>query len=655
MSQIPNACNLSLSRRTQIEIEPPSRLTTSILSVAVHLLPTSGEEVDSYFRPALLLSDTCSTRLSGRRSPLTPPSLPSTRGHTLLPLLSHYPLVVMSMPLQVRRSARHPEPRRLLAQEQALHRQQELEDQELQRALRAFADTVEPSDDSEHELADDDGDSSEDERKVRSDRENIVPWSQQLHNVHPPLCDVVPVVTLPAHRVRTELGYLQCFIDPHMIKTFVDNTNQYATDRRAVKWDPVNTEEMWRYLAVRIRQGIVVLPDMHMYWQDGYRDAYITQLMDRDRFLQLHRYFHIAPPVPVGDRQTVVKKTDAFYHQCQRLFKAYHTPGREFAVDETMIRFQGRSDWITVIKGKPTPIGYKLYTVASNGYMLDFRIFRGRGGYAQGQNALHHVVIDLVTHWAGANRWLFFDNLYTSPTLCDHLLRLKIRSCGTCRPNRKGLPDNIGEMMRSVAKGEIKSMQRGQLGCLVWNDSRPVIFLSTQRRVDRLTPIPPTHGRPATTRPTVAVDYNKNKGHVDQVDQLRSYHVVERRGRRTWPALAWWLLDMCISNAYKLWSLDTNTATGLLHFREQLLKQIAAAYPSQHTRVQPTVPAAHYQPFVGHWPTVVRDKRDCAHCSRGRRRRLRTKYKCRVCGVHLHPAPCFGDYHDRLPIDNRTV
>ena len=95
-----------------------------------------------------------------------------------------------------------------------------------------------------------------------------------------------------------------------------------------------------------------------------------------------------------------------------------------------------------------------------------------------------------------------------------------------------------------------------------------MVFLSTRHRVDSLTAISAHENKAAAQRPTVAVDYNFNNGHVYQVDQLRSYHVVERRVRRSWPALAWWLLDICISNAYRLWSVEKNTRTGLLHFRE---------------------------------------------------------------------------------------
>jgi hypothetical protein len=79
-----------------------------------------------------------------------------------------------------------------------------------------------------------------------------------------------------------------------------------------------------------------------------------------------------------------------------------------------MVRFKGRSAWKTVIKGKPTPIGYKCYTVASHGYLLGFQVYRGKGGYATRQGVLHHSVVQLVERWAHSNRILFFDNLYTS-------------------------------------------------------------------------------------------------------------------------------------------------------------------------------------------------------------------------------------------------
>jgi hypothetical protein len=179
----------------------------------------------------------------------------------------------------------------MLADEQAWSRFQQLEEQEIQAAIRMAIATVEPSDSDEHELADGEASDSEDDRRVRRRSQNIQPWTEELHDVHPPLCDAIPVVTLPPHRVVTELGFLECFIDTTLIDTFVANTNLYASARQAPAWVDTTTDEMWRYLAVLIRQGIVPLPDMHMYWAADYRDSYITALMTRDRFVQLHRTF----------------------------------------------------------------------------------------------------------------------------------------------------------------------------------------------------------------------------------------------------------------------------------------------------------------------------------------------------------------------------
>ena len=156
----------------------------------------------------------------------------------------------------------------------------------------------------------------------------------------------------------------------------------------------------------------------------------------------------------------------------------------------------------------PTRTGYKVYTVASDGYLLSFEIFRGKGGYDTPQNVLNHLVVDLVQPWGGVNRTLYFDNLYTSPALLDHVLQLKIRSCGTCRPNRRGLPSRVKQVRSSLPKGEMKAWQRGQLGCLLWNDSEPVLFLITHVRPDRLTPLESSPHRLASHHPTVAVDYN---------------------------------------------------------------------------------------------------------------------------------------------------
>jgi hypothetical protein len=559
----------------------------------------------------------------------------------------------MSTVLQPRRSARERIPAQSLAAEMEYRRLQVADQALLRRLAREPVQYDSASDSDEEELDDGECSSSDDEVENKENAPPATDWLPDTHDITLPPCTAVAAVVLPRTRTRTELGYFRCFITDTLIDIFVTNTIAYSQSRHATPPFETDAAEIWRFIAAHIRMGIVSLPNLHMYWQAEYRDSYVTQLFSRDRFLLLQRYFHIAPPTPAGERHTVVEKIAPLYRDCQTLFQSYFTPGREFAVDESMVRFKGRSSWKTVIKGKPTPIGYKLYTVASQGYLLGFRIYRGKGGYNTPHSAIHHTVVDLVQPWANCNRILFFDNLYTSPKLCDHLQQMGIRACGTCRRRRKDLPPGIGAAMDELDKGEYKAWQRGQLGCIAWHSAKPVLFLSTHHRVDHFVTVAQDNGQPAKDMPQVAVDYNNNKGHVDTIDQMRQYYAMQRRGVKTWPSLAWWLIDMCIINAYTLWSLDTKTASGQLHFREQLLHQIAALFPSPRTPVQPDVPARGRQPFLGHWPKHTNNRRECQHCSQGRRGRKRSYIECAVCGVHLCLDPCFGTYHDGLEIDNR--
>ena len=311
-----------------------------------------------------------------------------------------------------------------------------------------------------------------------------------------------------------------------------------------------------------------------------------------------------------------------------------------------MVRCKGRTPWKTTIKIKPIKTGYKIYTLASDAYLLAFVLYRGKGGYDTPHASIHHTVVDLVRPWSNCNRIVYFDNLYTSPKLCDDLLRMGIRSCGICRARRKDLPPRVRAAMNRLDKGEYKAWQRGQLGCIAWYSAKPILILSTHHRVDHFVTVTHTDNRPSEVKPQVAVDYSDNKGHVDTVDQIRQYYGLERRVQRTWPSLAVWLIDMCLVNACALWSLDTSTHTKQLGFREQILHQIAAQFPSSRTHVQPDIPREHRWHPPGHWPKHSHKTRKCVVCTKGRAGGGRSEVVCELCEVHLCVDPCFKQYHE---------
>ena len=289
---------------------------------------------------------------------------------------------------------------------------------------------------------------------------------------------------LPRNRAHSERGYLQCFLPPSLISTIATNTNLYAAFKQAPAGWATTPEEIWRFIAVHIYMGIIGLPYLHMYWEREWRQKDVVGAFFRKRFEELLRYFHIAEPTSVGVKRNGVENIAPLYDHCLAVLPEYFTPPEILTLDETVVRLKGRSPWRTVIPGKPTPIGYKVYTVATHGYLLIFDIYRGRGGYRVKQGALHHTVVVLLRRWSGTNRILFLVNLYTSLALCSHLLTMGIRCCGTFRPNRSHLPAGLKDAMKSLSEGETKAWQYDQVGCLVWCDKQPVLILSTHHRVD---------------------------------------------------------------------------------------------------------------------------------------------------------------------------
>jgi Transposase IS4 len=555
----------------------------------------------------------------------------------------------MSIPLVERRSTRVTAQPPSLADEQFTRQYHAREALDRRRAIRRSLQSDQSSDSEEDVGADDEASSSEEEEE---EKENIPPhsrWSDHTHHITLPPFIVHSCSVLPRHRPMTEMGYLQCFLTQEVVSLIATNTNLYAASKHAPAGWATTAEEVWLFIAVHIFMGIVDLPSMDAYWHHRWRQQYVVNAFSRDRFKEMQRYFHIAEPTPAGVRPTVIDKLEPLYTRCRYLFNTSFIPPRDLTVDETMVRFKGRSSWKTVIKGKPMPIGYKLYTLASHGYLLNFAIYRGKGGYAVKQGVLHHTVTELVDHWKSKQHILYFDNLYTSPALCDHLLRIGFRSCGTFRPNRSGLPRHLGDAMKELQEGQMKAWQREDLGCIVWRDKKPVLMLSTHHKVDDMVTFEQDRGpnRPTSvTKPQVVLDYNVGKCGVDTVDQLRQYYAMQRKSYKTWTSLAWWLVDMCIINAYTLWCLDTKAVITQLDFRVALLDQLAAAYPPRPIHAHHAAPPHRSRAGGGHWPKHTAARRDWVHCSGGRRHRVKTYFECELCRVHLCVDPCFKLYHE---------
>ena len=132
---------------------------------------------------------------------------------------------------------------------------------------------------------------------------------------------------------------------------------------------------------------------------------------------------------------------------------------------------------------------------------------------------------------------------------------------------------------------------------------------------------------------------------VDVLSQLHYAYPPGRKAQRCWPRLAWWLLDMCVINAFQLWSKGQQHR-GQLRFREELMLELVQQLPPepkpQRASARPNPATALAQK---HYPLSTLQDLDCQQCSQRDHARKRSRITCAECGVHLCIGACFSLYH----------
>ena len=543
-----------------------------------------------------------------------------------------------------RRSSRIPgRPFRYDEEQLSLQLQQQ-EEREIQRALQeSLTLDDEESTDEETPLVDEE-DEEEEEEKEQVVAQTDAGWTTAMHGI------VLPPFTAPSgpvgllRSVQTPLSFFQLFLPLSLMEYVAECTNEYAAFKGARDWDPTNAAELYSFIGVLIYMGIVPLPRLPMYWSNLYSQSFVSRSFSVNRFRQLLRFFYVSTQAQQAASTDRLRKIRYFLQQLQHSFASHFNPSRVMTVDEAMVGFKGRSELKQYIPQKPTKWGYKVWCLASSSYLLAFSVFEGKSS-SSSTISPSSVVLSLVGPYAHNNHIIYLDRYFTSPSLLDELRALGFRACGTVRKDRIGLPPSFKTSVKGMQQGEMKSWQKGEMGALVWQDRRAVYMLTTHRSPAEIIYVSHRGSSEQKAVPTAVADYNKHKGGVDTVDQLRQSYAVGRKGKKWWPQLVWWLIDMCILNALCLYNTQQPVPIRQLEFREQLMQGLVQRYPQERARIgrPPRSPNPHQT--GEHWPIRVREERDCVFCGQRSFQRRCSSFQCKLCCVHLCIDPCFELYH----------
>lgn len=467
------------------------------------------------------------------------------------------------------------------------------------------------------------------------------------------------------------------FFDDDLENLIVEESNKYAR-QKGTSLD-LTKEELRSFLGCLIVMGFHKLPSMRMPWSSdsNFHVDRISKVMSLKRFLKIVRFLH------VNDNTKTPKKGEENFDKLFKIrpiintlnekFQNAFSPGRNLAIDESMVGFKGRTSLKQYMPLKPTKRGIKIWciTCSKTGYLLKFSVYEGKSSSEEIGSLSERVVLELSKPYAGHGYCLYFDNFFSTIPLLYELGARKLFGCGTFRMNRKHSPKEIYLDSTKMKLGEFRHAMTGDISLILWKDrgQKPVSIVSSMHNPDDKTTVKRTNREGVKEEipcPKSVFDYNDNMGGVDHFDQLLQCYSISQKSRRWWLKLFYHFVDCVIVNSFILYNLErTNNGQKTvpqIQFRSTLANQLISDFCSRKDRGRKTSVARSnkQKKMSGREVTVENSfvfaevgdhlpkkgtRRRCAYCST-RKDQKRTSIYCNKCNIGLCVS-CFEPFHKK--------
>jgi hypothetical protein len=283
---------------------------------------------------------------------------------------------------------------------------------------------------------------------------------------------------------------------------------------------------------------------------------------------------------------------------------------------------------------------------------MPIKLYEGASDVESEDGKMCDLVNEMMKGYENKHHILYCDNYFTSVNLLSTLLVKKIYICGSVNLNRLKLPKPSpisDQTLKSMKRFESHHYQCDNMSLVVWKDNKIIKVLynhispftmdtTTKRYNDN-------HEQFDASCPQALHDYFHRARDVDIFDQLSNSYIIGRKSMNQRTRMIWWLVNLCIVNAYTLYEKSHPHITQL-DFRILLYKSLAAAYrdgmntSASGQAYEYGVPSAldHYHEHSG-------IKRDCVACSDRTKKRVETVFWCAGCKKHMCIGKCFYTYH----------
>jgi hypothetical protein len=396
----------------------------------------------------------------------------------------------------------------------------------------------------------------------------------------------------------------------------------------------------------------------------------VSETMSRNFFATILRNLHLADneKIPPKTSKTYSKtyKVDEFLQMLKNNFQRNYVLSENVSIDESMIKFKGRSSLKQYLPMKPIKRGFKVWILADtkNGYAYDFEIYKGKESERRGSLG-EHIVKKMISNLEFSYRKIYFDNYFSSPDLLDYLYKKGLYAAGTVRVDRRYMPKEFCKSENLLQRGEYEYITSGKVVLYKWMDRKLVFLLSNFHDPDTFEIIQRKEkngGKQSVQCPKAISDYNKYMGGVDRADQRKESYSLDRKSKRFWHRIFFNFLNVALSNSFVLFSNRTNSNMTYLIFLSSITTALIdgekvnrrtsssininkKSNKSSGRKIQINMPNKN-EP---HLP-IVGAQRRCAFCSTNKNK-YRSSYHCSPCNRAFCMSSkrnCFYKYHKSM-------
>jgi hypothetical protein len=252
-----------------------------------------------------------------------------------------------------------------------------------------------PSDESELDLSDDNqeegnplhdsidfGDSDEEIEETIGERQ----WSnKKLKTLDVDLPKYSGIVDRSFVNCKFPVDFFLKFFDDDILQNIVTQSNLYNLQQHHNKKrliDPISREELYAFIGLAFLFGYHRLPSQHLYWSHDkdFHIQLVSETMSRDRFLDILSNLHVNDnsqcPKNNSDKMFKIRP---LIDSLNKNFANFRDAMQYQSIDESMIKFKGRSSLKQYTPLKPIKRGFKLWVRADcKGYVYQFAVYQGK-------------------------------------------------------------------------------------------------------------------------------------------------------------------------------------------------------------------------------------------------------------------------------------